>query len=150
MRHSALLLATLAACAPAGAQPPKGDAAKVTAVSTTGSEGSYTFSVSVESPDVDCSQYASWWEVVTPEGALVYRRVLMHAHAAEQPFSRSGGPVDVKADQEVIVRAHLHPGGYGRAAMKGTAAGGFTAVTLDAGWADGLKGADPQPTECWY
>ena len=43
---------------------PAGSAAAVTAVTATGAPGTYTFSVTVESPDTGCAQYADWWEVL--------------------------------------------------------------------------------------
>ena len=51
--------------------------AKVTEVTATGSANNYTFAVTVSSPDTGCDRYADWWEVVTPEGELIYRRVLL-------------------------------------------------------------------------
>ena len=65
--------------------------ADVTAVSATGEAGAYTFDATVRSPDTGCNSYADWWEVVSPNGELLYRRVLLHSHVDEQPFTRSGG-----------------------------------------------------------
>ena len=85
-----------------------GAGADVIGISVSGDPGSYTFSVTVESPDTGCGQYADWWEVVSPEGRLIYRRVLLHSHVDEQPFTRSGGPVDVQPSETVIVQAHMN------------------------------------------
>ena len=128
--------------------PATSSRADVERVAVTGSAGSYLFQVTVRSPDRGCGQYASWWEVVTPEGELVYRRVLKHSHTSEQPFTRSGGPVSVAADQVVIVRAHMEPGGYGGTAHKGTAASGFRVARLAEGFAAGLAGRAPLPESC--
>ena len=103
--------------------------ADVTAVSVTGNAGDYRFSVTVSSPDTGCDQYADWWEVLGESGDLLYRRVLLHSHVGEQPFSRSGGPV--AADQVVWVRAHMNPQGYGGVAFKGTVQDGFAAAAQD-------------------
>lgn len=94
--------------------------ALVTDVDVGGRPQSYRFSVTVESPDTGCDRYADWWEVLTPEGELLYRRILAHSHVQEQPFTRSGGPVAIDTNQEVILRAHLHPDGYGDRGMRGS------------------------------
>lgn len=51
----------------------------------------------MRSPDRDCGLYADWWEVVGEDGRLLYRRILMHSHPDEQPFTRPGGPVAIAA-----------------------------------------------------
>jgi len=116
-----------------------------------GSAQAYTFEVTLRSPDTGCEQYANWWEVVRPDGTLVYRRILAHSHPGEQPFARSGGPVAIAADDEVIVRGHMHPGGYGGAAFRGSAAGGFAVdVSVGASFAADLASAEPQSTGCAF
>ncbi|MEM9004432.1 MAG: hypothetical protein AAGE59_13025 [Cyanobacteria bacterium P01_F01_bin.86] len=124
--------------------------AQVTAVETTGNPSAYTFAVTLQSPDTGCDQYANWWEVVSAEGELLYRRILAHSHVDEQPFRRSGGPVAIAPDQTVIVRAHMDPQGYGTQAMQGTIATGFEEVTLQDGFATNLATAEPQPNGCAY
>lgn len=110
-----------------------------------------SFSVELQSPDMGCSNYADWWEVVTPAGELVYRRILAHSHVDEQPFTRSGGPVDVGADDTVIVRAHMNPGGYGGQAMRGSASAGFTVdPTITASFAENLETSEPLPSGCAF
>lgn len=129
-------------------QPASDTAADILSVEASGSAGSYSFSVTVSSPDTGCEQYADWWEVVTTDGDLIYRRVLLHSHTSEQPFTRSGSPVDIAADDTVIVRAHMNTGGYGGQALRGSVAAGFEAVTLEAGFAAELASRDPLPTGC--
>lgn len=124
--------------------------ADVTAVRATGNPGAYQFAVAVSSPDKGCEQYANWWEVVTEDGKLVYRRVLLHSHVDEQPFTRSGGPVAISPDTVVWVRAHMHPGGYGGKVMKGTPKGGFKEAPLPTDFARGLEKQSPLPTECAF
>jgi hypothetical protein len=109
-----------------------------------------TLSVTIESPDTGCGQYADWWEVVSEQGELIYRRTLGHAHTDEQPFTRAGGPSGQPADQVVWIRAHMNPGGYGGQAAKGSAASGFTVSPLDAGFAADLATVDPQPEPCAF
>ena len=117
---------------------------------TTGDPGAYTFSVTIQSQETGCDQYANWWEVVSEEGDLIYRRILAHSHVDEQPFSRTGGPVAIQPDQPVIVRAHMDPQGYGTQAMQGTVENGFEEVTLPEGFAAELAEAEPQPSGCTF
>jgi hypothetical protein len=132
----------------AGAAPGAQSDATVTAVRASGSAGNYTFVVTIRSNDTGCNHYADWWEVVDAGEQLVYRRVLLHDHADEQPFARDGGPVAVKADQTVTVRAHMNTSGYAPAAMRGSVAAGFKAVTLAAGYAAALAKTPPLPDNC--
>ena len=67
-------------------------------VSVSGSAQSYTFSVTLRSSDTGCDHYADWWEVLSSDGELIYRRVLLHSHVDEQPFTRSGTLIDVQED----------------------------------------------------
>jgi hypothetical protein len=119
--------------------------ARVTSVTTNGSAKSYTFVVTIRSNDTGMDHYADWWEVVDEHGALLYRRVLLHDHADEQPFARDGGPVPIGADQVVTVRAHVYPSGYSSAAMRGSVASGFKPVELPSNFAPGLERQPPQP-----
>lgn len=124
--------------------------ADVADVAVSGSEGAYTFSVTIRSPDTGCDQYADWWEVTTESGELVHRRILAHSHVDEQPFTRSSSPIEVDASTTVIVRAHLNPGGYGGAALRGSAADGFAPTDLPSDFAAQLETADPLPTGCAF
>lgn len=117
---------------------------------TTQGTNNYAFAVTIESPDTGCEQYANWWEVVTEDGDLIYRRILAHSHIDEQPFRRTGGPVNLQPEQTVIVRAHMDPDGYGSQAMQGSASIGFTKVMLPEGFAADLAEAEPQPTGCAF
>jgi hypothetical protein len=141
----AALAAALAPAAPFAAEP----RADVLRVAARGKPGAYEFAVTVRSPDRGCDHYADWWEVVSPDGKLLFRRVLMHSHPDEQPFTRPGGPVKVAADATVVVRAHFHPTGYGGAALRGSAAAGFSPWTPPPGFAADLAQAPPRPSECW-
>jgi hypothetical protein len=136
--------------------------ANVTAVSLAGgSEGAYVLAVTIESSDIDCSQFADWWEVLAPDGALIYRRILSHSHTDENgttdpdapgnTFTRTGGPVPIATSDEVIVRAHMSNGGYFGTAMQGSLDGGFSpAVEVGPEFASAVEAADPQPTECSF
>jgi len=144
--RAAALVALLAAATAAATEPQ----ADVLRVAAKGKPGAYAFAVTVKSPDRGCDRYANWWEVVSPDGRLLFRRVLMHSHPDEQPFTRPGGPVPISAEETVIVRAHFHPTGYGGAAMRGSVAKGFTAWSeAPPGFASELAREKPLPTECW-
>ena len=122
--------------------------ADVQAVKASGAPGAYQFSVTIKSPDTGCQQYADWWEVVSEDGRLLYRRVLLHSHVDEQPFTRSGGPVPVQPDTIVWVRAHMNHSGYGGAALKGSVRGGFSVAMPPPGFAAGLASQAPLPEGC--
>ena len=122
--------------------------ADVLSVSTSGTPGAYQFTVTVRSPDTGCQQYADWWEVLSEDGRLLYRRVLLHSHVEEQPFTRSGGPVPIGPDTVVWVRAHLHPSGYGGGAMRGSVRLGFRSAALAASFGAQLAQQPPLPGGC--
>lgn len=124
--------------------------ASITSVTTSGGEENYTFSVGISSPDTGCAQYANWWEVITEDGTLIYRRILAHSHVNEQPFVRSGGTVSIAANQVVIVRAHMNTSGYGTTVYKGSVLNGFTEDTLAPDFADQLATQEPLPTNCAF
>lgn len=128
----------------------KNTQAQITDVNATGETNNYTFAVTVSSPDTGCDRYADWWEVVTPEGELVYRRVLLHSHVNEQPFQRTGGIVPIQSDQEVIVRVHMSDTGYSDLAQQGTVASGFGSTTLSPDFAADLETVEPLPGDCAF
>jgi len=124
--------------------------ADVLTVEVTGQANAYQFNVRISSPDTGCDQYADWWEVLSEGGQLIYRRVLLHSHVNEQPFTRSGGPLAVGLDTVVIVRAHMNEGGYGGTALKGTISGGFKVIELESGFAADVEAIPPLPEGCAF
>jgi hypothetical protein len=124
--------------------------ADIISVSVVGEPNNYTFSVGISSPDTGCDQYADWWEVLSEDGNLVYRRILAHSHVNEQPFIRSGQPVQVEANAIIYVRAHMHPGGYGGAVFKGSVEAGFEEVMVPPEFDPNIESADPQPDGCAF
>ena len=124
--------------------------ATVTAVNYSGEPGNYIFSVTVESPDLGCNQYADWWEVLASDETLLYRRILTHSHINEQPFTRSGGPVNVSSEEELIVRAHMNNLGYGTQVFRGSIEQGFEAVLVDSTLAAELEDTQPLPDSCAF
>lgn len=101
--------------------------------------------MTVASPDIGCDSYADWWEVVSEDGELLTRRVLLHSHVDEQPFTRSGGGLNVQPNDTVIVRAHMSVGGYGGSVMRGTVAEGFSPAEVSPGFAASLDTQGPRP-----
>ena len=122
--------------------------ADVLGVVVRGEPRAYTMGVLVRSPDTGCERYAAWWEVLGADGALRYRRILEHSHVEEQPFSRSGGPVEVDPDEELWIRAWLHPTGYGGRVMRGSVRGGFVEAKVPEGFGAGV--APPQLPPCSF
>ncbi len=129
---------------------PAAAVADVRAVSVSGEPNAYRFSVEIASPDLGCEQYADWWEVLNVDGELLYRRILAHSHVDEQPFTRSGGPVPITSDTVVWVRAHMHPGGYGGVAFKGSVESGFQATDYAPDFALDAAETPPLPEGCAF
>jgi hypothetical protein len=100
--------------------------ADIKSVSVTGSDGNYTFSVEIKSDDTGWNQYADGWEILNAQGDLVYQRVLGHPHVNEQPFTRSGGPVNIGKSDKIYIRAHLKNKGYVGDIFEGSVEKGFT------------------------
>jgi hypothetical protein len=127
---------------------PSPSGADVIAVEMSRDQDILNFSVTITSPDEGCDRYADWWEVISADGELIYRRVLLHSHVNEQPFARSGGPVKIEPDSVVWVRAHMHPDGYGGMAMQGSLAKGFAQTELNSDFASHLAETSPLPQGC--
>jgi len=130
--------------------PPTAPHADVLSVTSSGQPSAYTFAVEIRSPDLGCKQYADWWEVIDEDGHLLYRRILLHSHVDQQPFTRSGGPVPIQADSTVWVRAHMNTGGYAGAAFKGSVRDGFTQADLSPDFAANLELTPPLPEDCAF
>jgi len=124
--------------------------ADVLSVAASGEPGAYSLAVEIRSPDLGCQQYADWWEVVSEDGELLHRRILLHSHVNEQPFIRSSGPVSIQADTQVWVRAHMNTGGYGGMALKGSVQGGFQHAEPGPGFAASLEETPPLPEDCAF
>ena len=133
-------------------QPPNhsGEKAVVISITTSGNENAYSFNVGILSPDTGCGQYANWWEVISENGDLIYRRILGHSHVNEQPFIRSGGSVSISKNQVVIVRAHMNTSGYGTKTFKGSVSGGFVAFETQENFANDLATQTPLPSGCAF
>lgn len=124
--------------------------ASITDVSVSGGENEYTFSVTIQSNDTGCNQYADWWEVVDEDGQLIHRRILAHSHVNEQPFTRSGGPFEIDENKIIYIRAHMNNTGYGTKVFKGSVSSGFTADNLSSDFAKELADIEPLPSGCAF
>jgi hypothetical protein len=124
--------------------------ANVTAVSTKGVESSYHFSVTIESNETGCDQYANWWEVLNKNGELLYRRILLHSHQNMQPFTRRGGYVKIKKDDIVYVRAHMNKLGYVGDVFKGSVEDGFKKVEKAPDFDKKIETQAPLASSCLY
>ena len=124
--------------------------AAITAVKCSGQPNNYTLNVTIKSPDTGCDQYADWWEVFNSDGILIYRRILGHSHVNEQPFTRSGGIVDVGPDDFIYVRAHMNNLGYGSLVFSGTLRNDLQPDTLDTSFAMDLATMAPLPDDCAF
>ena len=84
-------------------------------------ENTWTFSVTVAHPDTGWEDYADGWDVILPDGSVLYpdsdspfTRLLLHPHENEQPFTRSQGGIEIPVQVEnVTVRAHDIVDGFG-------------------------------------
>ncbi len=91
-----------------------GEVTVVDARATPEGEGSYRFDVTLRHADSGWEHYADGWEVLSPEGAILGKRILYHPHVDEQPFTRSLSGVRVPAGtRQVLIRAHDLVHGYG-------------------------------------
>ena len=101
----ASIACTLLALLPNAALAGAADVEKVTLQK--GSDGLYTFNVTVRHADEGWDHYANRWDVVAPDGTVLGTRTLLHPHVDEQPFTRSLRGVMVPAGvKSVVIRAH--------------------------------------------
>ena len=90
------------------------DEADVVEVVATPGTGGWRFDVTVRHGDEGWEHYADQWDVVSPDGAVLGTRVLLHPHVGEQPFTRSltGVAIPDGVDR-VVLRARDSVHGYG-------------------------------------
>ena len=81
--------------------------------------GTYDFDITVKSIDKGWNHYADAFEVLGPDGKVFGRRVLLHPHETEQPFTRDLYGVNIPAGvTHVTVRARHKPKGYDGATLR--------------------------------
>jgi len=70
------------------------------------STDTYRFSVTLAHPDKSWDHYANIWQVETVSGEIIAKRILLHPHINEQPFTRSLSGVVIDSDvKEVVIVA---------------------------------------------
>jgi len=75
---------------------------------------SYSFDVAVKHADTGWKHYSDAWEVLDNKGNILAKRVLVHPHVNEQPFTRSLSGVEIPAAiKTVTIRAHDSVHEYG-------------------------------------
>jgi hypothetical protein len=131
--------------------------------------GSYQVTVTLQSPDQACDDYADWWEVLSEDGTLVGRHILEGPQGFEKPFeSQAVMPVE-DPSQVLIIRAHfssdvdetfisygnlpylddeIPSSKYPNQAMKGSIQKGFKSVRIPRRFAAKVERQDPQPGPC--
>jgi hypothetical protein len=94
--------------------------------------GSWTFHVTVRHADGGWKHYADLWQIVDPQsGRVLGKRVLLHPHDQEQPFTRSLAGVRLPDEQtHVVVQAKCNVHGFG---------GREVTVDLEAEQGDGFE-----------
>ncbi len=81
-------------------------------------DGSWTFDVTLSSPYDSPERYADAWRVVGPDGTVFGERILLHDHAAEQPFTRSQSGIEIPDEvTTVTVEGRDQVSGWGGATM---------------------------------
>ena len=89
--------------------------ARVVDVKVTDNQGSFRFDVTLEHADTGWDHYADGWEVMSPAGDILGKRVLAHPHVDEQPFTRSLSGVRIpQGVNTVTIRAHDSVHGYNK------------------------------------
>lgn len=77
-------------------------------------ENTYSLSVTISSPYDSPERYADGWRVLAPNGDVLGKHELMHAHENEQPFTRTQTGLEIPQDVEkVTVEGRDLKNGYG-------------------------------------
>lgn len=77
-------------------------------------QGTRDFYVTIRHKDEGWDHYADRFEIIQPNGRILAKRVLLHPHVNEQPFTREKLRVKIpKILKEIHVMAHDSKHGYG-------------------------------------
>ena len=87
--------------------------AEIIDVRVSNNQDSFRFDVTLKHDDTGWDHYADGWEVISPAGDVLGKRVLAHPHVNEQPFTRSLSGVRIpQGFNTVSIRAHDSVHGY--------------------------------------
>ena len=114
MKIAGLSLLLVALCVPAAWA---GKAHVLFVEATQESGDAWTFSVTVKHDDKGPNHWVDWWRVRTPEGRELGRRVLLHSHEDEQPFTRDERIRIPPSVRIVVIEAHDKVHGLGGATV---------------------------------
>ena len=93
--------------------------AEVVDVKVTSSQDSFRFDVTLRHDDAGWDHYADGWEVLSPSGDVLDKRVLAHPHVSEQPFTRSLSGVKIPQELSTVsIRAHDSVHGYNKSVVE--------------------------------
>lgn len=71
------------------------------------SQNEYLVNVKLQHQDTGWEHYADEWRIVDQHGNILARRILLHPHVNEQPFTRSLSNVKLDDDLSIIyIEAH--------------------------------------------
>lgn len=91
-----------------------GEADVIDATATCDANRVCTFTVTVLHEDTGWEHYADHWRILTPGQEELGKRILLHPHESEQPFTRTLSGVTVpRSIERVTVEAHDSVHGYG-------------------------------------
>jgi hypothetical protein len=89
--------------------------AEITDVKVMKNQDSFRFDVTLRHDDAGWDHYADGWEVLSPAGDILGKRVLAHPHVSEQPFTRSLPGVKIPQEMSTVsIRAHDSVHGYNK------------------------------------
>ena len=103
----ALLLGLLVMIGMLPVQPAAAGEVEIVGARAVPDGAAWRFDVTLRHDDTGWEHYADRWEVRLLDGTVLGRRVLLHPHVDEQPFTRSlaGGEIPADVDR-VVVHAH--------------------------------------------
>ncbi len=118
MKRWAMVIGFAAVHLSCAGDPAWGGKADVIAVEATQEAGDvWIFNVTVRHADQDSDHWADYWIVRTREGKELGRRVLLHSHTGEQPFTRDERIRIPAGVTVVVVEAHDKVHGLGGATV---------------------------------